>query len=379
LPNFPNQVPTWHLINGGGARLIKVLAEDCQQRGVTLLTQTPAKKLLAEKGQVTGVLAEKGGKEFQIEAKSVIIASGGYGANKELLKKYSAEYRDNMKLVGIGYDGDGLLMATSVGAATEGLGILLLYGPCIDSTADASTLMTLGEPPDTISIPLMSLVLEPNILWVNKLGQRFADESVSINLNVSANTAVRQPGNLVYTLFDSALVTTLMEQGLIMGGPTGKDTRGKQLLGLARELKAKADRGLLKIADTWDEIAGWIGAAPEILKTTVAEYNDACEHGYDPVFVKNRRYLSPLRVPPYYVLQSHAEFHGTIGGIKINENMEVIDHQFQPIPGLYAAGVDTGGWETETYAGDLSGHAFGFAVNSGRIAGENAAKPVIAI
>ena len=130
----------------------------------------------------------------------------------------------------------------------------------------------------------------------------------------------------------------------------------------------------VKISDSWDEIAKWMGADPEILKTTVNEYNAGCDRGYDPVFTKDRKYLLPLRTPPYYAIKCKAGFLNTIGGIKINEHMEVLDKQDKPIPALYAAGVDTGGWVTETYCVALTGSAFGFAVNSGRIAGESAAK-----
>ena len=80
-----------------------------------------------------------------------------------------------------------------------------------------------------------------------------------------------------------------------------------------------------------------------------------------------------LRNPPYYAIKCCLGFLGTIGGIKINPHMEVLNQQDNPIPGLYAAGVDTGGWESYTYCSLLSGSTFGFAINSGRIAGENAA------
>jgi fumarate reductase flavoprotein subunit len=90
------------------------------------------------------------------------------------------------------------------------------------------------------------------------------------------------------------------------------------------------------------------------------------------MFGKERRFLVPLRTPPYYAVQCHQSFLGTIGGIKINHHMEVINQQDDPIPGLYAGGNDSGGWESDTYGLMLSGFAFGFAVNSGRIAGENA-------
>ena len=107
---------------------------------------------------------------------------------------------------------------------------------------------------------------------------------------------------------------------------------------------------------------------------TIKEYNAAYDQGYDPIFAKDQKYLLPLRTPPYYAIKWHASFLNTIGGININEHTEVLDKQGCPIPGLYAAGVDTGGWESTTYCMRLPGHAFGFAVYSGRIAGENAAK-----
>ena len=110
------------------------------------------------------------------------------------------------------------------------------------------------------------------------------------------------------------------------------------------------------------------------MKTTIDEYNTACDHGYDPIFAKDRRYLIPLRTPPYYAIKSNSDFLDTIGGIKINEHMEVLDKQNKSIAGLYAAGMVAGGWQGETYCVTLSGTASGFAVNSGRIAAENAVK-----
>lgn len=103
------------------------------------------------------------------------------------------------------------------------------------------------------------------------------------------------------------------------------------------------------------------------------EYNVYCDHGYDALFAKDRRYLLPLRQAPYYAIRCEAHFLDTMGGIRINEHMEVLNSQDRPIRGLYAAGVVASGWEAETYCSDLNGSAFGFAINSGRIAAENAA------
>jgi len=81
-----------------------------------------------------------------------------------------------------------------------------------------------------------------------------------------------------------------------------------------------------------------------------------------------------VRTPPYYAVRGHVALCDAYGGIKINENMEVLDAEDKPIPGLYAAGSTTGCWESESYCYRLTGHLVGFALNSGRIAGESAAR-----
>ena len=134
------------------------------------------------------------------------------------------------------------------------------------------------------------------------------------------------------------------------------------------------EKGTVKVSGSLEDIAAWIQAVPRVLKETVKEYNASCDRGYDEILSKDRRYLIPLRTPPYYALKCYQGFLGTIGGLKINNRMEVLDHQDDPIQGLYAAGSVTGGWESDTYCLQLSGSAFGFALNSGRIAGENALK-----
>ena len=116
-----------------------------------------------------------------------------------------------------------------------------------------------------------------------------------------------------------------------------------------------------------------MGADPSVLERTVDQYNRFCDNGHDEAFAKERIYLQPLRTPPYYALRCDVVYLTTTGGLKVNERMEVIGASARPIPGLYAAGNDTGGWECETYNVLLPGTTFGFAVNSGRIAGESAA------
>jgi fumarate reductase flavoprotein subunit len=354
--------PTAHRVASrrGGFAIIEALAKRGEELGVRSFCETGAKELMTSKeGKVAGVLAVKrGGEELSITAGSVVIATGGYGGNKKLLRKYCPYYSENIKLVGVPTMGDGLLMAMKIGAATEGLGVLHVEAACY-----------IREEPAEIECAAM----EPHTVWVNKRGERFVDEAIAFNMVFeSAMAVVRQPDNICYTLFDEKIKQNLVESGSIAGWVHIRP--GVPQPKLAALLQRAADRGNVKISDSWDGIAAWIGAKPEALKATIDEYNSFCDKGHDEIFVKDSRYLVALRTPPYYAVRFYPRNLGTIGGIKINHHMEVLDRADNPIPGLYAAGIDTGGWEPETYNQILAGSAFGFAINSGRIAGENAAQ-----
>jgi len=129
-PMYPNQVPrVLHWPEGGGAALIKLLIKNCEEMGLRLLDQTVAKRILIDdKGAVMGVLAVMEEKEINIHSKSIIIATGGYGGNKELLMKFDSSYSENRVLTAIPHMGDGLLLCTEIRGATAGLGLLLLSG-----------------------------------------------------------------------------------------------------------------------------------------------------------------------------------------------------------------------------------------------------------
>jgi fumarate reductase flavoprotein subunit len=356
---YPNQrIRTWHLLSKGGIELVEVLVKECQEKGVRLFRETGATKLLTgDRGNLTGVVAATKESEFTITAKSAIIATGGYAGNKELLRKYCPQYNENMFCGGLPHMGDGLLMAIAIGAATEGLGLIQFSGHAVP-----------GAPVD-----LVAMADEPTTIWVNRKGERFTDESTSYHRFESINAVVRQPGSFCYTLFDERIKQNIVEKGIIKGVGTVIPPRTK-LTGLGKALELTADKGDARIADSWDGIAAWMGIEPAVLKATIDEYNAFCDDGHDELFAKDRRYLEAMRTPPYYALRCYPRFLSTIGGIKINHHMEVLDSEDNPIPGLYAAGVDTGGWEADTYNAILSGTTFAFAVNSGRIAAENAVK-----
>ena len=325
---------TWHCHpQKAGPFIIKALVKNCRDLGVQLLYETPAKKLLLDRnGQVAGVLAETAGKEFTITGRSVIIATGGYAGNKELLKKYYPYYPDNIEIGGIPHTGDGILMAIEIGAAVEGLGTLLMSGPSFRAAKRTTQVGAISS--------------EPNTIWVNKNGERFIDEALEL-VTETGNALSRQPDGISYSLFDEQIKKSVSEGGTVKGVFAARP--GTKLTELEKELELEVAAGTVKVSNSWDDIAGWIGASPEVLKTTIVEYNSSCDHGCDGVFAKDRKYLQPLRTPPYYATLCGRSLLTTVGGIKINHHTEVISLQGKPIPGLYAVGNDAGGWEPETY------------------------------
>ncbi len=381
---FPNQVPlVRHSVKGHGNALMKTLRDNCRELGVKILTRTPGRKLVRnENGKISGVMAESKEGEIKIAAGSVIIATGGYGNNKEMLKKYCPHYHDTITYDGPPSNtGDGIIMAAEIGAATAGLGTVNIHGPFLRPKSDSEIMKIDAPGPDgsPIRISLWFLAWEPEMLWVNRYGKRFVDEGYQLAFFAFGNAVALQPDGITYTLFDHRTLRIIENEGLIRPGAASHAnwlpvSAATPLPGLEREVRKQADKGELKITHSWDEIAGWMAADPDVLQATITEYNAFCDDKHDALFAKDRRYLLPLRTPPYYAIKGHLGLCDAYGGIKINERMEALDTKDKPIPGLYAAGSTTGCWESEAYCYRLTGHLVGFALNSGRIAGENAVR-----
>ena len=381
---YPNQVPlVRHSVKGHGHALMKTLRDNCQELGVNILTHTPGKKILRNaQGKISGVVAESKEGEITISTGCVIIATGGYGNNKEMLKKYWPNYNENYTYDGPPSNtGDGIIMATEIGAATAGMGALNLHGPFLKRKSDSFWMKidATGDDGAPIRITSWFLAWEPEMLWVNKKGGRFIDEGYNLAFFAFGNAVALQPDGITYTLFDNTTLRTIEKQGLIRPGAASRAnwlpvSAATPLPGLEREVQKQAGKGELMISESWDDIAAWMGADPAVLKATIDEYNAACDDKHDALFAKDRRYLLPLRTPPFYAIKGHLGLCDAYGGIKINEKMEALDAGDNPIPGLYAAGSTAGCWESESYCYRLTGHLVGFALNSGRIAGENAVK-----
>jgi fumarate reductase flavoprotein subunit len=366
--NMPDGPLVWHILKGPhrerASTMMKTLAARAKEKGVDFRLATQVKELIKEGGKVTGVFAEQDGETLQINAKAVIVATGGYANNKEWIKKYTGfDLGVNLTPIGnVDKMGDGIRMAWEIGAAEEGMGVLQLLkgGP------------VLGQGLTFIG-PLESASNQPS-LWVNQDGERYCDESIQGNFAFDGNAMARQKGKSVFSLFDESLIRHWMEKGTDLG--TGRIIPPGTRINVGEALNEVLENKVPDVfaADSIEELATKMGIEPAALRATVDEYNSFCEKGHDDLFAKDPKYLRPLKEPRFYALKCNVVFLGTLGGIKINHKMEVVDKKEDPIPGLYAGGMDAGGIYGDSYDIKTCGGTLAFAVNSGRIAGRNALK-----
>jgi fumarate reductase flavoprotein subunit len=384
---YINQSPrVRHAIEGRGSEMMRILVTHCREKGIQILTRTPANKVIRGKENDTHhVLAKSAETEYDIATKCVIFASGGYAANKEMLAKYCSFYNPEVATYQgpRGNTGDGIKMAVEIGSATTSLGNIMFHGPH-GCPSDHTQFPITNDQGETRVVVVNNLVWEPQTLWVNRQGRRFVDEGYNLSSFAHAMVTAQQPGGIMYAIYDKKILEYIEENGLVRAGaygelpglaPSERPMAGERLPGLAKVVLAEAPKSLyIKISDSLEEIAVWIGAKPEVLKATYDEYNIMCEKGRDTLLGKDYTYLLPIKTPPYMAIRGQSRICDAIGGIKINEKMEVVDGEDEPIPGFYAGGSTSGGWESENYCYELTGHLLGFALNSGRIAGENAAR-----
>ena len=359
---------TWHILKGKpqaggrGSAMIRALVAQAKEKGVEILLGTAVKEILKENDRIAGVMAENKETKIEVKAGSVIIASGGYANNKEWIKKYTGYDLDiNLFPLGnIGKMGDGIRLAWEAGAAEEGMGVLQLWR----SIPIGQGVREIGH--------LHAASLQPH-LWVNQHGERFCDETIADLDPFEGNACARQNNGVSYTLFDDAIKQHMLAEGIDKNMGT-ENPPGTPLVHFDEEIKrALAEKNPhIFIADSMHELAVMINVNPATLEASVEEYNRFCERGRDALFAKAQQFLRPLREPKFYAMRCVTMTLGSLGGIKINHRTEVVDKNEEKIPGLYAAGNDASGMYGDSYNIYLSGGTLGFAVNSGRIAGENA-------
>lgn len=356
----PLELFSFHRPDGLGMRCQEVLLKAVEDAGVDIFTSTSAKHVIMDGPAVVGVIAEDSeGNELRVGGKAVILAAGGFGNNPDLVAKYSWFPRTAHAMghaVPTQNTGEGLAMALEAGADTESLGALMIIPVNRGKTLTSHTSGAGSQPG----------------LWVNKTGKRFASEDVAMSFADSGNTMAKQPDATVYSIFDADTVTHLMENGSDIGLGDFIEF-GLKLTGLQNELDEDVADGIAWTGNTIEELAANIGLDPAVLTDTVDRYNQAVEAGHDPEFFKPAKFLRPVVKAPFYAVNMTGSVLVSCGGIRVNGNLQVVNKEYEPIPGLYAAGMEASGLYGDTYNLDVPGTANGFAHTSGRVAARHIA------
>lgn len=362
--HMPNQTPeVFHITRekeNTGLVVMKKLVQFLMDQGAQILTETRAKRLLTdENGAVTGALctSDSGG-ELEIRAEKVLVCTGGFSANPDMLARFLPELKTGEAgaLRGMPMVGDGIRMAMEAGADLEG-----------------HFTMEISAPKLKHNNPISSLILgKPYNVWFNCFGKRFADEGIVYNFPVSANACMRQPQSRVWVVFTQKMLERTLQDGMdIIELIHAKEGAAERFDG---EMQKLIEEGtILKCDSIGLEMAEFIGCDPETLRQSAAEYDRFCAAGRDALFAKDRRYLMPLSEGPFYCVAAGTSLLNTHGGIRVDETFHALDKDYRQVRNLFVAGVDFGGVDADVYNLNLSGHGFGFALNSGRIAGETAA------
>ncbi len=361
---------TWHVVKpeGGGipgpraaTAMTKKMTEYAKEQGADFQMETPVKSLIKEGDTVVGVIAvDKNGEEIEARAKSVIVATGGFGENPEMIKEHTGyEFGNTIFNFAVpGMRGDGLKMCWEVGAGKTPMIMELMY-----------------QLPDNMTHIILAGAFRQPCLWVNRNGQRFMPEDQIGNTTFTGNAISAQPGKVAYAIFDSKLLKKYKKKGPdIVSHVHPHDLFDHFDEQWNRDLEAGYEP--VTQADTLEELAEKAGIDVAGFMEQIEEYNDMCEAGFDEVFEKDRQYMEPIAKGPFYCCRQNVGAYGSLGGVKINNKMEVLDTDAKVIPGLYCVGTDACSIYGDSYPFTLPGNTMGFCINSGRIAGENAAAKV---
>ncbi|WP_203664426.1 FAD-dependent oxidoreductase [Lacticaseibacillus sp. 53-4] len=350
--------PTIHAFAGGGHAAVATLVAKARQLGVEFCTSTSAQKLLQTAGHLSGVevMNEVTGQTKEIATDNVILATGGYVDNPELIKKQTP-LSDRLMSVSDGKStGDGMQLAWAAGAMHDSMGALQFGGGAIYDPMLPPFLHMSSE--------IGVAATQEAILWVNQVGDRFVNEDVNDNMCHAGNALLGQART--FAIFDAEAVKHLSTVGLykaVGNSPFSPDTLSKLPDELASDLAAH--RKYLAKADTLEALADQLHL-PNLVDS-VARYNRQVTAGVDADFGKASAYLTPVKDGPFYAVTLGVGMACAIGGLRIDTHNAVLNAQGYPLPGLYAIGNDAAGMLVgDTYAVTLPGSTAGFAAFSGR-------------
>ena len=308
-----------------GSYMIPLLQENCEKAGVKMMLDTTATEILTDaNGAAVGVKATgASGETVTVNAKAVVLASGGFGANLDMVVKYKPELKGFMTTNAPGIQGQGIEMAQAIGAATVDMDQIQIH-PTVE--ANTAALITEGLRGD-------------GAVLINAEGKRFIDEVGTRDVVSAAEIA--QTGSYSWLVVDQAMVdASSVIQGYIKKGYTVTGA-------------------------TYEELGEAMGVDAAAFAETMEKWNGYVEAKNDPDFGRTS-FANPLNTAPYYAVKVTAGVHHTMGGLKINANTEVLNEKGEVIPGLFAAGEVTGGVHG---ANRLGGNAVADFTVFGRIAG----------
>jgi len=382
---------TLHGYAEGGKVAINKLIESFKNNGGQVMFSTPATELIKDsEGNVKGVVAKKeDGTTLEIYAKAVILATGGFGGNEEMMRQV---FGDKFTLGEITQNvGDGIRMAWDAGADEYGTDVAHYFW----QTFTHDEIETLAGILGYDYFALTDFTFYPH-LRVNTLGQRFSDETMASNFAIHGAQLHMQPHQTEYLILDTSVLKQIAEKGYVsveehygqwkgnrqffmeFNMPTDTDElikRENTPIDYTPMLEAVLGTGVVFKGETLEELAKNMDVDVNNFIESVKQYNEAAETGVDNMFFAEADRLIPIKEGPYYAVKYVARNLGTLGGVRINEKIEAVDKDGHPIPGLYVAGADAGGMYGKSYV-DFEGGTLGFAYTSGRLAGENAAKYV---
>ena len=311
-----------------GSYMIPRLESKCKELGVEVMLNTTATKILTDaNGAAVGIEATgKNGNTVTVNAKAVILATGGFGANLDMVVQYKPDLKGFMTTNAAGAQGQGIDMAVAIGAGTVDMDQIQIH-PTVE--ANTAALITEGLRGD-------------GAILVNAEGKRFTDEVGTRDVVSAAEIA--QTGSYSWLVIDQAMVdASSVIQGYI--------TKGYTVSG-----------------STYAELADAMGVDADAFTATMEQWNACVEAGEDAEFGRTS-FANPLNTAPYYAIKVTAGIHHTMGGLTINSDTQVLAGDGTVIDGLYAAGEVTGGVHG---ANRLGGNAVADFTVFGRIAGQQA-------
>ena len=313
--------------SGVGAFLVTSMLKKVNELGIDVMYNTTATELISKDGVITGVKAESRDTNYTINAKAVILATGGFGNNEDMIVQYRKDLKGTVTTSAPGVTGDGIVMAEKVGADLVDIDQIQLH-----PTVEQKTSMLITES-----------VRGDGAILVNQDGKRFTDELLTRDVVSAAE--LEQPGSYAYIIFDQRL-----REGL-------------------KATEKYISTGITVEGETIEELAEKIGVDPKTLSETLNNWNKYVADKNDPDFGRTTGMDKDLSQAPYYAIKIAPGIHHTMGGVHIDTSAEVIDTEGNTIPGLFAAGEVVGG----VHGGNrIGGNAVADIVVFGKIASDSA-------